>query len=73
MSPGKTVWTVIPRPASSTPTERENATWACFEALYGPECPAAIVPATEAMLTTSDGAAASSAGKNARKHQIEPR
>ena len=62
-----------PLPASSTPTEREKAICACLEALYAPEGPAAIVPATDAMLTRSAGAPASSAGRNACRHQTEPR
>ena len=73
IKPGITLWTVIPRPASSTPTDRENASCACFEALYGPDSPTEITPATDATLTTSAGAAASRAGRKARRHQIEPR
>ena len=55
---------------SSTRAARENASCACFEAAYGPAEPTATVPATETTLTTSDGAAASSAGRKARRHQI---
>src|SRR5439155_140235 len=71
--PGSTVWTLIPRPRSAGPIVRENASCACFDAVYGPDGPAAIVPATETTLTTSEGAPASRAGRNARRHQTEPR
>ena len=65
--------TRIPRGRSSAETERENASWACFEAVYGPAEPAATVPATETTFATSEGAAASSAGRKARRHQTPPR
>ena len=39
----------MPRGASSRASERENASWACFDAEYGPT---ATVPATETMFTT---------------------
>ena len=59
---------------SSAATERENASWACFEAAYSPDVPAPdTAPATETTLTTCDGRAASSAGRNARRHQTPPR
>ena len=51
-------------------TEREKASCACFEAEYGPT---ATVPATETTFTRCDGAAASSAGRNASRHQTDPR
>ena len=53
--------TRIPRGSSSEESDRENASCACFEAVYGPLEPAATVPATETTFTTSEGAAASSA------------
>ncbi len=72
--PGLTVWTRIPRGASSAATPRENATCACFEAAYGPdEPPTEYTPATEATLTTSEGAPASSSGRNARSDHTLPR
>jgi len=42
-NPGKTPSTAIPRGASSAAIERENASWACFDAEYGPP---ATAPAT---------------------------
>ena len=52
---------------------RENESCACFEAVYGPASPAVTVPATETTLTRCDGAAASSAGRKARRHHTPPR
>ena len=37
--PGLTEWIRMPRGASSAATPREKASWACFEAAYGPEEP----------------------------------
>src|SRR6266511_431918 len=71
--PGLTVWTWIPRARSSAAVERENASCACFAAEYGPAGANATVPATETMFTTSARPAASSAGRNARRHQTAPR
>ena len=68
--PGLTVWTRIPRRPSSTAAVRENASWACFEAEYGPPG-AATSPATETTFTTSAGGW--SPGRNARTHQTPPR
>ncbi len=53
--PGFTVWTRMPRLRSWAAVARENASWACFDAEYGPEGGNATAPATETMLTTSDG------------------
>jgi hypothetical protein len=61
------------RGASSAEIERENASCACFDAVYGPDAPTAIVPATDAIVTTSDGAARSSPGRNARSDHTDPR
>ena len=64
----------MPRGLSSAVTDRENASWACFEAVYSPDVPAPeTAPATETTFTTWDGRAASSAGRNARRHQTPPR
>ena len=52
---------------------REKASWACFEAEYGPLGGPATTPETETMLTTSDGAAARRPGRKARSTQTEPR
>ena len=71
--PGSTVWTRTPRPRSCAAVARENASCACFDAAYGPDGGIVTAPATETTLTTSDGAAASSAGRNARRHQTLPR
>jgi hypothetical protein len=71
--PGSTVWTEIPRPRSSAAAERENASWACFDAVYGPAGAKATVPATETTLTTCAPPAASSAGRKACRHQTPPR
>ena len=54
--------------ASSTATERENASWACLEAEYGPT---ATSPATETTLTRCEPAP--SPGRKARSVQTEPR
>ncbi len=42
----------MPRPRSSAAAERENASWACFDAAYRPAGAKATVPATETTLTT---------------------
>src|SRR4051812_38401741 len=66
--PGLTVCTETPRAASSTATEREKASCACFDAEYGPT---ATVPATETTLTTCEPAPRP--GRNASVVQTEPR
>ena len=74
--PGITVCTRMPLPRSSAVVERENASWACFEAAYAPAGANATVPATETMLTTCappSDAAARSPGMNARRHHRPPR
>src|SRR5712691_12301478 len=71
--PGFTVCTRTPRGRNCTDVARENASCACFDAEYGPDGGNATAPATETTLTTSDGAAASSPGRNARRHQTLPR
>jgi hypothetical protein len=68
-----TVCTLMPRRRSDADMARENASCACFDAEYGPLGGKATVPATETTLTTSEGRAASSAGRNARRHQTPPR
>ena len=74
MKPGITVSTWIPRRRSCADVARENASCACFDAEYGPDGGKATVPATETMFTTcASGAAASSPGRNARRHQSPPR
>src|SRR4051812_44337927 len=67
-NPGLTVWTAMPRGASSTAIDRENASWACFDAEYGPP---ATVPATETMFTTCDPWPRP--GRKASDVQTEPR
>ena len=47
----------MPRLRSCAAVARENASCACFDAEYGPDGGNATAPATETMLTTSDGAA----------------
>ena len=59
---------MIPRGASSTAIERENASCACFDAEYGPT---ATVPATETTLTMCEPLP--SPGRNANVDQTEPR
>src|SRR4051812_1544097 len=66
--PGLTVCTLTSRAASSTASERENASWACFDAEYGPT---ATVPATDTTFTT--WAPAPSPGRNASVVHTEPR
>ncbi len=68
MKPGLTVCTTIPRGASSAEIDRENASWACFDAEYGPP---ATVPATETTFTTCEPCP--SPGRNASVAQTEPR
>ena len=58
----------MPRGASSTVIERENASCACFDAEYGPP---ATVPAIYTTLTTREPR--SSPGRNARSVHTEPR
>ena len=67
-SPGLTVCTEIPFRPSSTAIEREKASCACFEAEYGPT---ATSPAIETTLTRCEPAPRP--GRNARRHQTEPR
>src|SRR5665213_1976107 len=66
--PGFTVWTEMPRGASSTAIERENPSCACFDAEYGPT---ATVPATETTFTTCEPCP--SPGRNASVDHTEPR
>src|SRR5579875_2097073 len=66
--PGSTFSTCTPRGLSSTATEREKASWACFEAEYGPT---ANVPATEATVTTFEPSP--SPGRSASSGHTEPR
>jgi hypothetical protein len=70
-NPGRTVCTLTPRGPSSPVSDRENASWACFEAAYGPAGANATVPATETTLTTC--APCCRPRSNARAHQTPPR
>ena len=73
VKPGLIVCTRMPRRRSWTAVAREKASCACFDAEYGPEGGNATSPATETMLTTSEGAAATSPGRKARRHHTPPR
>jgi hypothetical protein len=63
----------MPRRRRRGAVARENASCACFDAEYGPDGGKATTPETETMFTTSEGAAASRPGRNARRHQTLPR
>ena len=69
-------WTATPVPLSTAASERENASWACFDAAYAPAGAKAVVPATEIMFTTcapSPAPAHLRPGSNARVIQTLPR
>ena len=51
-NPGMIVWTSIPVPRSAAASERENASWACFDAEYGAAGVNDGRPPIETMFTT---------------------